>query len=498
MVCMHVCSTIYGVVLRLLLWVGVVGCMVSCSAHHDEVESPSPGQLNNIYLSLSISVHGNHSYTRAGETRAPMGGEDGNGRVDASANENRISNLTLLFYQPGDDGLNTSSAAGVPIKYAYYFAGLDNLSSTEGEERVDLVYSYKFPLYGTIDEGTYHVITIANAGDMTFLKGESLAEVRDRQLTGNLWTAATPVYQCNNFVMSSEQDDVVGLTANEQVDGTYDNPFEGTLTIERVAARVDLNVEGGTRKVASDNSVYYEYPVKDEVGNDTGDRVRLTGITVGNVLVPGATDGCYLLKRACDVSRLPESLTEISQLPVSYLADEEKQQHATTGKIEGTNLVIDPFFVAKKSGTGLTAHYTSVEADLAVDRQTDVLNGVTETYLTLAYVRENTLPVGCQKAAYATKLIFHYDYYRAGAGEPTQEGLTIDYYLRHCDDSNDYDDGTTDHPMKYGIVRNTIYRVKIGKITQMEPPGEETTVTLTPTIRVKKWNVVAYKEPVWM
>lgn len=488
---------IYAIVLQLLL--GAFGsCLMTSCSQHDGVDFPLPGQLDNVYLSLYISVSGNHSSTRVGMSRGPMGGEDGNGRVDASANENRISNLTLLFYQPGTDGINTSSAADVPIKYAYYFAGLDNLASTDGEEPVDLVYSYKFPLYGTIDEGTYHVIAIANAGDLTSLKGEPLSVVRDHQLTGNLWTAAASIDQCSNFVMSSEQDNVVELSATESIDGSYDNPFSGILTIERMAARVDLNVEGGSRVEVSEGTVCYEYKVLDEEGTDTGDKVRLTGITVDNVLTTSATDGSYLLKRVCDVSQLPESLTELSQLPVSYLADEETQQNATTGNTEGANLVIDPFFVAKKSGTDLTDHYTSVKADLAVDQQTDMLNGVNETFLPLAYVRENTLPVGCQKAVYATKLIFHYDYYAAGASEPTREGLTTHYYLRHCDDSNDYDDGTTDHPMKYGIVRNTIYRVKIGKITQMEPPGEETTVTLTPTISVKKWNVVSYKETVWM
>ena len=103
---------------------------------------------------------------------------------------------------------------------------------------------------------------------------------------------------------------------------------------------------------------------------------------------------------------------------------------------------------------------------------------------------ENTLPVDAPLATYATALVFKGDYV-ASNGE-TREGVEYTYYIRHSDPENAVDAGGEVHCMKYGIVRNTIYRVKITKVNPMDVSTEDATLSLQ--IKVKNWKKTDHVE----
>ena len=87
--------------------------------------------------------------------------------------------------------------------------------------------------------------------------------------------------------------------------------------------------------------------------------------------------------------------------------------------------------------------------------------------------------------------VFKGDYYVASNRE-TREGVEYTYYIRHSDPENAVDAGGEVHCMKYGIVRNTIYRVKITKVNPMDVSTENATLSLQ--IKVKNWKKTDHVE----
>ena len=113
-----------------------------------------------------------------------------------------------------------------------------------------------------------------------------------------------------------------------------------------------------------------------------------------------------------------------------------------------------------------------------------------KNYFILDYTMENTLPVDAPLATYATALVFKGDY--VASNEEKREGVEYTYYNRHSDPENAVDAGGEVHCMKYGIVRNTIYRVKITKVNPMDVSTENATLSLQ--IKVKNWKKTDHVE----
>ena len=111
-----------------------------------------------------------------------------------------------------------------------------------------------------------------------------------------------------------------------------------------------------------------------------------------------------------------------------------------------------------------------------------------EKFFTLAYTQENTLPNADNKATYATALEFTGEY--ISNGTPKGESK-VTYYIRHCDPDND---AAETSPMKYGIVRNNIYRVKVSKVNKQDPAIPDGKALLDLNIKVKKWHVKTHSE----
>ena len=412
--------------------------------------------ITNGYISVSISANGNYEHTRAagpmGGEEGPMGGEEGNGREDAFENEYQINNLTVLVYS-GD--ITSSDATITKAFYFPYPLG----TYVDGESPVQKVYTFTQPIDNLegIDENTpYHLIAVCNAGNLSTLEGKKISVVRDHLISNVCSSKRT------DFVMSSEND-----KATIRFDFSESNIVEPTepVVVERLAARIDFETDKQYNETTDGG--YYEYDV---VEGSSDDKFRLRSIQVKNKL----TSGTYLIKRVTTDTNINST--------IKYLGD-ETEDATVDGK--ATNYVLDPWTTGKISPTmpeGLTYESTDF---LPVQ---PVIAG--KGYFILDYTMENTLPVDAPLATYATALVFKGDYV-ASNGE-TREGVEYTYYIRHSDPENAVDAGGNDHCMKYGIVRNTIYRVKITKVNPMDVSTENATLSLQ--IKVKNWKKTDHVE----
>lgn len=432
----------------MVLLVAVPLLAVSCSMMHEDYE-PMPDMLGDSYVSVTVSAG-----SREATTRGPQGGEDGDGPEDATENEYKISNLTLLLYR---DAAGINSTANPTIEHAIYFSSFNVTENGTGGYDNKTYSTFTKKLDDGIERAVYHVIAIANAGDKTSLKGQALSSVRNHIITEQ-WKTAASINDYTDFVMTSEKDATIDMTTGE---GSFDNPFEATIDVERLAARIDFDIAGGTYH--SEDGGYYEYDV------DGTDKYRLKSIKVKKML----TSGSYLIKRVA---------TAVDGTDLSYLGKETADANNVA-----TNYVLDPWTNLKTSTLPTGLSYQQESNLINVTNQTKTVGE--ETFFTLAYTQENTLPNADNKATYATALEFTGEYMSNGT---TSKGeATVTYYIRHCDPK---DDAAETSPMKYGIVRNNIYRVKVSKVNKQDPAIPEGSAQLELKIKVKKWHVKTHSD----
>ena len=432
----------------MVLLVAVPLLAVSCSMMHEDYE-PMPDMLGDSYVSVTVSAG-----SREATTRGPQGGEDGNGREDATENEYKISNLTLLLYKAGNNGINSTN--NPTIEHAIYFSSFNVTENGTGGYDNKTYSTFTKKLDDGIERAEYHVIAIANAGDKTSLKGQTLSSVRNHIITEQ-WKTAASINDYTDFVMTSEEDATIDMTTGV---GSFDNPFEATIDVERLAARIDFDITGVPYH--SEDGGYYEYDV------DGTDKYRLKSIKVKKML----TSGSYLIKRVAN---------DVNGTDLLYLEAETADANNVA-----TNYVLDPWTNLKTLTMPAGLSYQQESNLINVTNQTKTVGE--ETFFTLAYTQENTLPNADNKETYATALEFTGEYISNGTSKGESK---VTYYIRHCDPEND---AAETSPMKYGIVRNNIYRVKVSKVNKQDPAIPDGKALLDLNIKVKKWHVKTHSE----
>lgn len=87
----------------------------------------------------------------------------------------------------------------------------------------------------------YHVLVIANAGDMTSrCKGKKISEIRDMQMD-KVCTRNDDIANFTDFVMSSKKDAKIDFSGKPgSGTGTESDPYMVDVNIERLAARIDI------------------------------------------------------------------------------------------------------------------------------------------------------------------------------------------------------------------------------------------------------------------
>lgn len=375
------------------------------------------------YLQVQVTVE-NSGYTRTSRAvSGPQGGEDGDGREQGINKENDVNSLTVLLYKSDKNDLSEADAT---IDYVYTFTGLKSSSSTSGvtyttgPREIDPVIVGK----------NYHVLVIANAGDMTSrCKGKKISEIRDMQMD-KVCTRNDVIANFTDFVMSSKTDAKIDFTK----EGSETDPYRVDVNIERLAARIDI-IPNETYDAAS-NAYYYN--VMD--GTNVVGGFKLESVTPSKVL----TKGEYLIKRVS---------SDAAVSAVTYFGLEEMD--ATTKA--STNYVVCPW----TKDPGLTLSNAEGSASLYNVKETTV----GEASYILDYVMENTTTDNDE--LHSTGLIFKGKYYEETEWDATNKqpkaGFTgtdkeYTYTIRHSDPNGT---GPSTAPMYYGIVRNNIYQVKI-------------------------------------
>lgn len=442
-------KTIILSLLTLLLVMSFASCASDTTS-----DLPLPSKDMKAYLQVKVTVEGSGDTRASRATTGPQGGEDGDVREKGINKENDVNSLTVLLYKSDKDDLSEADAT---IDYVYTFTNLNKVTTSSGG---NVTYTtVPREIDASIVGKNYHVIVIANADDMTSrCKGKKISEVRDLQMS-KVCTRDADITKFSNFIMSSKKDATIDFTT----EGSETDPYQVTVDIERLAARIDI-IPNATY---DDTDKGYYYNVMD--GTNVVGGFKLESVTPTNVM----TKGEYLIKRVS-----PNAAVSA----VTYFGLETKD-----AANKATNYVVYPW---SKDRTGLTLSNAEGPASLYNVKETTSTSTTDPSYI-LDYVMENTTTDNAE--AYSTGLIFKGKYYEEtewdkATTRPTATATGTDkeytYTLRHSDPSGS---GTTADPMHFGVVRNNIYQVKVDGV-------EGKSKGLKLTIHVRKWATYTHEE----
>lgn len=352
--------------------------MAACTSANDDPVHVEPGQATYVSLSLTSS----HQNT---PRRTPAAGENGDGLEHGQDYENLITNITAFFYNA--DGPNAS--ATTPIAGTLY---CDATQLAGQESGIDSQWRTRpIPVAGLIPGVPYHVLIVANAGD---LRGEGLTTLGALQkyvVHTPLWTQTEGGTYSTFFMASANGNEKIDFNSGS---GTEDDPVmtDRPVGIERLAARIDYRDQ---RKDLTTPTGKYR------------GTVSITRTALANV--PDAmTHGTYLFKRVTPGKDLQEA-------PI-YLGDE-----LTDAQGYASNYVIDPFSARK------TVQSYQTDSTTWLDRYTRPLSTFTDSegswytasltagtplggeaagYSRIGYALENVTAAGEQKACFCTVIVF--------------------------------------------------------------------------------------------
>lgn len=424
-------KTITLSLLALLLVMSFASCASDTTS-----DLPLPSKDMKAYLQVKVTVEGSGDTRASRATTGPQGGEDGDVREKGINKENDVNSLTVLLYKSDKDDLSDDNAI---IDYVYTFTGLTASTPSSGGE---VTYTTNPREIDPIIVGKdYHVLVIANAGDMTSrCKEKKISKIRDMQMD-KVCTRNDDIANFTDFVMSSKKDAKIDFSGKSgSGTGTESDPYLVDVDIERLAARIDI-IPNATFDGTSQG---YYYNVMD--GTNVIGGFKLESVTPTNVM----TKGEYLIKRVS---------SDAAVSAVTYYGEEE--MNPTTKA--STNYVVCPW---TKDRTGLTLSNAEGPASLyKVKETTSTSTAVGEASYILDYVMENTTTDN--KEDNSTGLIFKGKYYESSEWDATSKqpkaGFAgaekeYTYTLRHSDPSGS---GTIADPMHFGVVRNNIYQVKV-------------------------------------
>lgn len=418
---------------------------------------PLPSKDMKAYLQVKVTVEGSGDTRASRATSGPQGGEEGDGREPGINHENDVNSLAVLLYESDKDDLSDDNAI---IDYVYTFTNLNKVTTSSGS---DATYTTVPREIDPIIVGKdYHVLVIANAGDMTSkCKGKKISEIRDMQMD-KVCTRNDVIANFSDFVMSSKKDAKIDFSGTSG-SGTETNPYLVDVDIERLAARIDI-IPTATFDGTSQG---YYYNVMD--GTNVIGGFKLESVTPTKVM----TSGEYLIKRVS---------SDVAVSSVTYFGLEAKDADN-----KATNYVVCPW---TKDRAGLTLSNAEGPASLYNVKETTSASTIDPSYI-LDYVMENTTTDN--EEAYSTGLIFKGKYYEETEWDATKKQPTAGakgtekeytYTLRHSDPSGS---GTKADPMHFGVVRNNIYQVKVEGV-------EGKSKGLTLTIHVRKWATYTHEE----
>ena len=460
-----------------------------------------------VYVSVVVNTGGSNA------SRVPTPGEYGDGLQPGTGDENMVHDLTVFF-------LNGDLNNATKINASAYFS--EDEITPEASGNITL-YTVQKEIEGLYVGNTYHVLVIANAGDLTN-EITDIEGLKNKTFNEVIVTHDTEQW----FLMASEKDSgEIEIRANNS---EY-NPTWVTVDVERMTARVDC-AWGNEYEISGNN-------MPSEGGNPSQnekDKVKI----LGAALVNRYAGDTYAFKRVTN--------NVITLSDVTYLGDEAA---------DASNYVLDPLTISGKNNSDYTYYYMEyvnwdIENDFANPKNNVTSEQEGRTYYCLSYARENINTteqlseteenerVGIQK--YATGIMFKAQYRPAGFPEGETfyrymslngSGLTLYtaealmnafpntftkenqsawgdiegcdvflngwcyyvYWIRHAEDNSD-----DISPMKYAMVRNNIYQLYVNSISQLGTPEPDSNVEEINTevhFQVKPWNIKDIEVPVF-
>ena len=458
--------------------------LCACSSNEAWEEQPTPGDPDAPqYINLTISVSNGSQQT---STRAPLGGEDGDGREQAFERENAIKNITFIL---ADGSLNSNTAKIAFIKhYPVSEITANYPEDSHGHTYYDTAEKKYTTGYQLVDRAeldmtedkTYYVYVVANRW-INANKGDNLSNIKDKTL-GAYELFSGDGYNpdgCFNYIMASEQDFTVNFANASDIDkikitnSDFCYQLKRPIIIERHAARIDFCTAYSSN---TKNAAYGTYNV-----NVGGTATTKSGFKYETV--PAASGGYFILE-----SITPFNIYNEQQYLFERVTDGWTGTPTTTylGRETTTNYIVDPRTADKVS---TTLNYESpLSATMATTWQrtaaslnsqtskTKVVSSTTDDNFVVAYCMENPLLPTSPLKNYATGLVITGSFYDKNNNFVSQR--TFYEYLRHQDSGTTYTtteltadnlsadtrtSGTTT-AMRFSIVRNNIYRVSIENI----------------------------------
>lgn len=374
-------NRIYGIITVLLLSLG------ACSLIHDDMEELGYREDGSAYAYVSLTIH---TGTTGNVTRSnPTGGETGDGHEKGQDYENAVKDLTLFFYPAASGNSSGVNQADVEFTAKVYISPIGTSTNvTQQPSNIDKTFTVgPVKVNGLKTNQQYHVLAVANAGDLTVLeKGiVSLEDLRKAEI--NQVYAFSEQEGYSNFVMASEGDENPVLEISYENSET--NPAETTINLERLVARVDYRADADGYPLSSSLITSGLNPVQAKITRA--------------FLVNTYNKDTYVLKRvATDIGGTPEYL----------------------GKETYNNYVIDPHTSAKTLTAASTHaswydHYFPNLSDENTEWEDWLIEGDpitepgttdTDTWYRLGYPKENTSSVDAQGKYYSTGVVFEASY----------------------------------------------------------------------------------------
>ncbi|MDE6854260.1 MAG: fimbria major subunit [Muribaculaceae bacterium] len=467
--------TVFGTTLRrvpaYVCAMALMSVAASCSSDHKPEEPP--GQQTSLTVKLSVA-----SSSRAIGDYTP--------ELPGVNHENDIDNIFLWVYRDSPAGPNGDA----DIIYSTLVNSDQIVSTSSGERHFTIALTGYKPAQGD------RLLAVANMGDMS--RHTSLKAIREA-IAPTSWSGTGG--DATGFTMASARFDDGIVTAPGGNDP--DAPFTASMSIERLAARIDLRFPASDIEAGSGLCYTAVMPGAKK------DLVHLTHVVPTNLMqtpsyvlkhvTADAADGCFDKTTVCG----HELVSDISGVPVNY--------------------VVEPNTATKSDASDLSALYGDTRAggidasvfdrfsglaDLMSDDRLMLKDG-NDRALILSYANENTHHMDMADSRFVTGLMLRAEYEPAALYAPDgtetayvrgsdfyrlrplddvtrplcfatradaesyrlTHGLgscVIDHYaggvcyypvwIRHRIISQSGDQ--TRFPMEFGIVRNHVYRVE--------------------------------------
>ena len=439
--------------LKSTLWALAFACAaVSCS---DELEEGGNGtgiiaeDGEGVYLTVNMASSSTGAMTKAGNEA-----EDGTGDpLKGSEEERKVHDVNIYLIKASEitdltsgitseaDGVKIASATGT-IKIIGHGYSSDITETGHVSDHTANTVMIQIDQNDVPESETmYYVFAVANLGKS--IDFADLATLRDAvkapadagtDWSGAVWSGSAEYGKASKFVMSTHQmyDSNIAEPSSvmiSQENMNPNNPANTTVYIERLAARIDLQVaEAFVKTDGEGQEVDNPILVEDDdetpsTGADTEetpvDYVKLTGYQVVNRWKGDE----YLFKRVTNEVTRASATADYPSIPTDntsykYLGDEIwTDGTASTWKY---NYVIDPK-TSEKNANSIASLASSYDNHYAVELNNNLtvggtgaftaMTGIkTDEFTPVIYTKENTLDLDNQVAGLVTAVIFQGTY----------------------------------------------------------------------------------------